>query len=347
MKILLVSPIPPPSGGIATWTKLYLNSKFSSENEIVLINTAFIGKSKNDFQKFHFFSELLRFIIVILKSCVVLYKKFDLVHINTPCHFIGMYRDYIICLFSKITKTKVLVHIRCDAKYMVEKKNAQFIFNSLVKIADSVIVINESSYNYIDEKMRYKCEYIPNFVDLSEIKNYRKIDTSEKVKDVIYVGHVSEEKGIYDIQFLAKKYPSINFKVVGFNSLSKLDWPQNMQFYGEVPKENVFKLLSTSDVFLFPSKTEGFPNALVEAMSIGLPIVATNVGATPLILQKQNQYLYDCDKRESLVNRFEEIMPYDIRRKISQINIEESENYEINIVMSKIQKHYENMLKGE
>ena len=40
MRILLISPLPPPSGGIATWTKNYIDSSYAKENKIYLVNTA-------------------------------------------------------------------------------------------------------------------------------------------------------------------------------------------------------------------------------------------------------------------------------------------------------------------
>ena len=42
-----------------------------------------------------------------------------------------------------------------------------------------------------------------------------------------------------------------------------------------------------ADIFLFPTLSEGFSNALLEAMASGLPIVATSVGAAPDLLESQ------------------------------------------------------------
>jgi glycosyltransferase involved in cell wall biosynthesis len=52
-----------------------------------------------------------------------------------------------------------------------------------------------------------------------------------------------------------------------------------------VTHEEIAELYKDADIFVFPSLSEGFSNALLEAMAAGLPIVATCVGAAPDILE--------------------------------------------------------------
>src|SRR5690606_7569548 len=57
-------------------------------------------------------------------------------------------------------------------------------------------------------------------------------------------------------------------------------------------RTDIPRLLRTADLFLFPSRTEGLPNALLEAMAAGLPIVATDVpGCRDLISHAQTGLL--------------------------------------------------------
>src|SRR5262249_1919340 len=61
---------------------------------------------------------------------------------------------------------------------------------------------------------------------------------------------------------------------------------------GWVSKEEVLKLLNKADVFVFPSYYEGMPNAVLEAMASGVPVVATPVGSLPdLIHSGENGFL--------------------------------------------------------
>jgi glycosyltransferase involved in cell wall biosynthesis len=57
-------------------------------------------------------------------------------------------------------------------------------------------------------------------------------------------------------------------------------------------RQDVTALLGIMDVFAFPSRWEGFPNAVLEAMAAGRPVVATAVGGTPeLVVDGETGFL--------------------------------------------------------
>lgn len=59
-------------------------------------------------------------------------------------------------------------------------------------------------------------------------------------------------------------------------------------------QNNVGALLACADAFLLPSNVEGFPNAIMEAMMSGIPVVASNVGGTPdLVRNGIDEFLHD------------------------------------------------------
>jgi len=58
---------------------------------------------------------------------------------------------------------------------------------------------------------------------------------------------------------------------------ARLDIADRVRFLGKCPREDIPRLLSSSDAFVFPSYTEGSPRAILEAMACGLPIIATHL----------------------------------------------------------------------
>lgn len=61
----------------------------------------------------------------------------------------------------------------------------------------------------------------------------------------------------------------------------------NVFFLGNVSRSKVDEMLKGSDLFILASKTEGMPRALIEAMSFGLPCIATKVGGIPELLSEK------------------------------------------------------------
>ncbi len=62
---------------------------------------------------------------------------------------------------------------------------------------------------------------------------------------------------------------------------------QGVYWYGRLPQEEVARVLSKVSVFAFPTRIEPFGLAPIEAAALGLPVVASNVGAMPDIVQQE------------------------------------------------------------
>jgi glycosyltransferase involved in cell wall biosynthesis len=119
----------------------------------------------------------------------------------------------------------------------------------------------------------------------------KRLGLSDFKKIVLTIGNIRRVKGI-DIFLRAaanvcKSHPSALFVIVGdnhdsvhFNELneliSELDISRNVLLYG--PSEDIGRFLAACDIFCLPSRSEGFSNALIEAMAAGVPCVATRVG---------------------------------------------------------------------
>jgi len=116
---------------------------------------------------------------------------------------------------------------------------------------------------------------------------------------VLTVGHIREVKGIDVLVKVAARValeiPKVVFVIIGANAdpeyfqtiqtqIAELGIQQNVRFVGQT--ENVASFLKIGDVFFLPSRSEGFSNALIEAMACGLPCVATRVGGNPEAIEE-------------------------------------------------------------
>ncbi len=101
---------------------------------------------------------------------------------------------------------------------------------------------------------------------------------------VLFVGRLVEKKGV-QLAIEAARRANGAFELVLVGPGSLRDLPSHVQLVGEATPDRVAELYRASDVFLLPSRGEGFPLTAQEAMASGLPIVLGNDPAYHSILQ--------------------------------------------------------------
>jgi teichuronic acid biosynthesis glycosyltransferase TuaC len=124
-----------------------------------------------------------------------------------------------------------------------------------------------------------------NKLALPELKNSYKI--GEKF-NIIFVGSLEHLKGfdlILNILEKTKSEKNIHWNIVGHGTYEReLLKFENATWFGSQKNEDTLKLIKCCDLMVLPSRSEGMPNVLKEAGSLGIPIVASNVGEIPYFL---------------------------------------------------------------
>lgn len=118
-----------------------------------------------------------------------------------------------------------------------------------------------------------------------------------------------------------KKHPDSRLQLLGDGELRKkmeqlaveLDIVEFVQFAGL--QSNVYPWLHKADVFILPSKFEGMPMTLIEAMGTGLPIIASDVGGIPDMLTDKEDALLIEPKEEDILVALESIYSDEEKRK--------------------------------
>ncbi|HHX68701.1 MAG TPA: glycosyltransferase [Gallicola sp.] len=127
--------------------------------------------------------------------------------------------------------------------------------------------------------------------------------------------------------------------------IKKCNVENQVEFLGAKPHEKVFEWLDTIDVYIQPSRQEGLPRALIEAMSRGLTCIGAETGGIPELLDEK--YIFSNTKKDvnELVMILKNISVEDMNMQAVR-NFEESKKYEETLIENRRSQFIENFLKG-
>lgn len=173
-----------------------------------------------------------------------------------------------------------------------------------------------------------KLSYVPNFIyndDLNEQLIYEKCYVS-------YIGRLSSEKGIGTLLSAAKKMTDVKFQIIGDGPLkdyicSEIDRHNldNVILRGALYGDELNKARNASLVQVVTSECfENAPLVVLEAMASGLPVVGSNRGGIPeLIEDGASGYLFEPGNSDDLVAKLRSVLDDDIlRQKMSELGKE-------------------------
>lgn len=201
---------------------------------------------------------------------------------------------------AKVCRVRVLLSSRRDMGILRSPKHA-IAYKVVSRLYDAVLTVSDQVRKECigrDHIAPGKVITVYNGVDLQQVAAAHDPAVTRaafSIPDgsavIATVGHVRKVKG-FDILIRAAaavrhEFPNAVFLVIGdvaeqdhyreLMELSRsLQLEDTVRFIGS--SESIFSILKLCDVFYLPSRSEGFSNALVEAMACGLPCVATRVG---------------------------------------------------------------------
>lgn len=127
----------------------------------------------------------------------------------------------------------------------------------------------------------------------------------------VYLGHVSEHKGI---SYLMDAFESISPDRARLVLVGSVNIPEaararcgeNVMFTGNIPHNEVSRVLLEADIMLFPSLGDGFSLSIMEAFASGLPVVCSeNTGAADCIIEGENGFVIPIRDSNALRERID------------------------------------------
>ncbi|RKG48575.1 glycosyltransferase family 1 protein [Acinetobacter cumulans] len=292
---------------------------------------------------------MLNFSLSFMK--ILIKEKPDIVHLHST--FAGLIGRLIILITFNKKNTKV---IYCPhafsflmSKNIFYKKIFAFIEVLLSYITDAIICVSKSEFmDAIQYKFpKNKLVIIHNGVKHKTEINQRNLCQIEKYK-LLFVGRFDYQKGIdilFDaIKILNEKKFNFELSLVGDfvnNHNKNIEKIENVNFKGWLTPSELKEEYLTHDLIIIPSRWEGFAMVPLEAMSYGLPIIASDIKPfLEIITHNVTGIIFNKDDTESLVEKILNIDKYNLEsiRKKALLNF--NDNFEEFLMISKTRSLY-------
>lgn len=197
-------------------------------------------------------------------------------------------------------KTPIIVADRSDPSRVPTNYFIRKIRDILYIFADGVVLQTKQNSRYFSHITSSKKTVIYNPILLGD-RNGIALSTNKK-KKIVSVGRLiplkNHELLINAFSLIIKKYPDYELWIYGEGMLrahleeiiKRLDLSKRIYLPGNSKK--VYEEICDAEIFVLSSNYEGMPNALLEAMCLGLPVISTKVsGASDIIKDGENGYL--------------------------------------------------------
>ena len=196
-------------------------------------------------------------------------------------------RLMLIKKFNKtIKKIPTIISIRNDPEIEYKNRIIYFIMKKLYKNVDGMVLQTEEAKNYFSKiiNKEEKLEVIPNPINEKFIVNDPY--TGEREKTIVTVGRLEKRKNqqllIDSFREVEKTHKDYRLLIYGEGSLKRnleeyvnsIGLSNKIFFKGR--KDNIEKEIFKAGIFVLSSNYEGMPNALMEAMALGLPCISTD-----------------------------------------------------------------------
>lgn len=231
--------------------------------------------------------------------------------------FIGK-NNMMAILTSRFLKIPVAVAVRGEPTMEYYNSWMRFVAKNLFQLADGVVLQTKQCFEFFPAAVQRKAVILKNPVNPSF---FRERYQGEREKTIVAVGRIDANKNhemlIRAFAEIADDYPDYQLIIYGEGELKeklkelviRLGMQKRVSLPGAV--SNVADVIHKASVFVLPSNTEGVPNTLIEAMILGLTVIATDCpcgGPADLIKDGVNGLLTPVGNVEKLKDNLQKVL---------------------------------------
>lgn len=219
-------------------------------------------------------------------------SEIDIVHAHTPLiPPLNTSLPIITTVHTPMLTDTASIEVT-NLRSIIERLMGRFVSFSieskLLKKSDEITVVANSVMQELEHYDVDTSEVIVIGNGVNE-KEFIPIPKKTEKKYILFTGRLAYRKGLFDLiecgKYICEKYPDVFFIISGKGNLldklksdlRKIGLQDKFKFLGYVEHEKLIQLYQNATIYVLPSHYEGLPTVLLEAMSCGVPVVATAV----------------------------------------------------------------------
>ena len=238
----------------------------------------------------------------------------------------------------------------------IHKPNERYVVSKI----SNIIAVSLHVKNVISDMTQSQICVIQNGIDFEDIHNVQPHKSIE-YPSILFVGGLSKVKGIDTllnaVPIIRKKILNLCVYIAGSGPEEKklkelvkeLNIEENVNFLGYVSEIEKYSYYKSADVCVFPSIYEPFGIVLLEAMACGKPVVASNVGGIPFVVEEgKTGLLFESGNVEDLADKIMTILKNEeLREKMGEAGRERAKEFTWDKIAERTVEVYKEILKGK
>ena len=296
--VMLLGPSLNAVSGVSTHLNQLFSSPLVQEFNLLHFQVGSEGRKES------VISKMMRFVLSpILFFGQLIQKKPQIVHLNTSLEPKSYWRDIAYLIIARAMGKKIVYQVHGGALPQVFFKGNKLL-TSLLKLvlstADVVVLLAQEELRaYRNFEPNLHIEVIPNAIEMgTDIQRKKDPISSDQRLQLVYVGRLAENKGIFEIvdalKILRNQNRNVELTIAGSgpdesrlrSHVTYLELDEHVSFAGAVFGEEKKRVWEEANLFVFPTyHREGLPYTLLESMAARTPPVVSPVGAIPDVIE--------------------------------------------------------------
>jgi len=352
----MVGPMPQPpfTGGIRSLLYSLSQSRVLADYGVDFLDNDIPDKVRTEKPRLFF---TLRFLACLLAKLITF--RYRLVHIHCSDRR-SFYEKSAFMLCCRFFGARTVLHIHTGRfPGFYEQSGWKALVCFLLNRSSAIITTSGETRRFFRQTCKSQVFQVPNCV--SPIFYDTKPLPVQERRDILYLGYLNPAKGIFELLEAVKIIRKLGYQnrvlLVGgeqvpgtvdrVRSFISGEGIEGVGLVGEATPEEVAEYCRSSAIFVLPSYSEGLPISMLEAMALGLPVVASRVGGIPeVVTEEENGILVSPRDVEGLARALARLLEDPgLRLRMGRSNREKvRENFSAKSTAEKIVEIYDKVL---